>query len=84
MRVALSYIIIVDDCDRGRIKTTVNLSLVAAKAFKNLFASILSEAFAIPNEEVVHIGEKRRRNATDHRDGERRLNADDNINKQLP
>ncbi len=84
MRIALSYRIVVADCDRGRIKPIVNLRLVAAKAFNNLIASIPSEAPAISIAEVVHVCEKRRRGATARRYVERRLNADDNINKQLP
>jgi hypothetical protein len=77
MLVALSHNIIDADCDRGRIKTTVNSRLVAAKYFKSLFASIPSKTQAIANEEVVHAGEKRRCSANARRDVERRHNADD-------
>ena len=45
--VALSYIIVVTDRDRERIKTTVNSRLVAARVFKNLSTSIPSLAPAI-------------------------------------
>jgi hypothetical protein len=77
MRVALSYNIVVADCDRGNIKTIVNLHLVAVKGFKNLFASIPSEAHAIANEGVVHVGKKRRCNVIARHDVELRHNADD-------
>ena len=61
MRVAMLYNIVVADCDRGRIKTTVNSRLVAAKEINNLDASIPSEAPSIANDVVLHVGEKRRR-----------------------
>ena len=68
MRVALSYKIVVANCDRGSFKTIAKSRLAAAKAFNYLFASIPSEAHAIPNEEGSHGGEKRRRGASTRRD----------------
>ena len=41
MRVALSYITVVTDCDRGRIKTTVNSRLVASRDFKKFLLQSL-------------------------------------------
>ena len=83
MRVAMLYNIVVADCDRGRIKTTVNSRLVAAKEIKNLAASIPSDAPSIANDVVVHAGEKRRRAAT-ARHAAARQNADDDDKRQLP
>ncbi len=43
MRVAILYKIVAADCDRGRIKTTVNLRLIAAKHLNDLSTSSPSE-----------------------------------------
>ena len=83
MRVAMLYNIVVANCDRGRIKTTVNSRLVAAKEIKNLDASIPSEAPAIAKDVVLHVGEKRRR-ATSARHVAARQSVDDDDQKQLP
>ena len=82
MRVAMSYNIVVADCDRGRIKATVNSRLVAEKELKNVVASVPSEVHAIANDGVLHVGEKRRRDAS-ARHVAARQNADDH-EKQLP
>ena len=73
------YNIVVADCDRERIKTTTNSRLVAAKDLNNLSASIPSEALAITNDVVLHVGEKRRRGAH-ARHKAKQLNADDGKN----
>ena len=64
MRVAMPYNTVVVDCDNGRVKATVNSRLVAVKELKNVIASIPSEAHAIANDGVLHVGEKRRRAAS--------------------
>ncbi len=56
--------------------------LVAAKDFKNMFASIPSKSHVVVIEEVLHVGEKRRRGASAHHVAARQ-NADDDT-KQLP
>jgi len=83
MRVAILYIIGVVDCDRGRIKTSVNSRLVAVKHLNNLSTSSPSEAPATANVVVLHYGEKRRRVASARHDVAARQNVDDAKN-QLP
>jgi hypothetical protein len=83
MRVAMLYNIVIANCARGRIKTTVNSRLVAAKEIKNLATSIPSEVPAIASDVVLHGGEKRRR-AASARHVAARQNVDDDNKKHLP
>ena len=67
MRVVILYKISVADCDRWRIKTTLNSRAIAARNLNNLSISGPSEAHASANDVVLYSGEKRRRVTYAHR-----------------
>ena len=77
MRVAILHKIVVVDCDRGRIKTTVNSTLVATDHLNKLS---ISEAHATANDVVLHSDEKRSRAASSRHDVDARRNVDDGKN----